>query len=865
MSDGGEDSAGATWPSGMRTGVVPLRAVARGVAECARCLEALREKVEGIRGVEVASLDQEGDALVLTYDPTLAGLSQIEDVVREEGLRLDARYKHLNLGVEGLHCADCATALQRALQDLPGVLFAEANVASATLRLEYDAAQVDQSEIVAQARRAGFELEPPPSGALALTVSGLDCPDCARELEEELRRIEGVEFAELDFATGRLTVVTHSGQEVLPPIREAVAAAGFSLSEGDEAVSVRVGPGDRLRKDWPVAAAGFFTLAGMLLGLAGIGLVADISFLVAIVVGGFRVARSGIRVLRVSRTLSIDVLMTVAVTGAVAIGELSEAATVVFLFALGEALEGYTMDRARRAISRLLDLSPRQASRLRDGVPERVAVSALVPGDVVLVSPGESIPVDGLVAAGESSVDESTLTGESVPMPKAVGEAVYAGTVNGMGALQVRALRPAADSTVARIVRLVQEAQSRRAPSQRLVERFARYYTPAVMVAAVAVAAIPPALGLGPFRDWLYRALVLLVISCPCALVISTPVAVVSAIARAARRGVILKGGVYLEALGQIRALALDKTGTLTTGRPVVSEVIPLNGASEAEVLALAAAAEERSGHPLAAAIVREATMRGLAPAAGVEVLQETPGRGVEAVIAGRRVCAGQVEFVRERCGAGADGLDGQAGGLHDQGRTVVALALEGRPVGLIGLQDSPRPEAAGAVRVLREMGLRLVMLTGDNERTAAAISRQLGIQEYRASLRPEDKREAVTELVARHGHVGMVGEGVNDAPALAASTVGIAMGAAGSHATLETADVVLMADDLARLPGLIRLGRSARRTIAVNVGVALAIKALFLALAVAGVATLWMAVFADVGASLLVIFNGMRLLRAEI
>lgn len=847
------------------TGTVSLKAVAREVAECARCTEALREKIQGMRGVAVAHLDESGDSLVLTYDPSLAGLSAIEDVVREEGLRLDARYKHLNLHVEGLHCADCATALQRALHDLPGVLSAEANVASATLKLEYDAVQVDQSAIVAQARRAGFELEPPASGALNLIVSGLDCPDCARELEEQIGAIDGVEFVELDFTTGRMTVVAHPGTEVLPAIRAAVEAEGATLSEGEERVPTAPGVVDLVRKDWPVAIAGVLTLAGFLLGAAGAPVPADVAFLLAIVVGGFRVARSGLRTLRVSHTLNIDVLMTVAVAGAIAIGELSEGATVVVLFALGEALEGYTMDRARRAIARLMDLTPRQATRLRNGGTERVAVMSLVPGDVVLVAPGESIPVDGVVAVGQTSVDEATITGESVPVAKAPGDQVYAGTVNGMGSLQVRASRPASDSTVARIVRMVQEAQSRRAPSQRLVERFARYYTPAVMVGAVLVAAVPPALGQGPFRDWLYRALVLLVISCPCALVISTPVAVVSAIARAARRGVILKGGAYLEALGQIRVLALDKTGTLTGGRPMVSEVRSLNGASEDEVLAMAAAAEARSGHPLAAAIVREAATRGHTIAGGAEVLQETPGRGVEAVVAGRTVCAGQLEFVRERCGLSVDGADHQADLMRERGQTVVAVASAGELVGLIGLSDSPRPEAAGAVKQLRDLGLHLVMLTGDNERTAAAMSQELGIQDYRAGLRPEDKREAVAHLVGHHGHVGMVGEGVNDAPALAASTVGIAMGAAGSHATLETADVVLMADDLARLPGLIRLGRRTRGTITANVAAALAIKALFLGLAVAGVATLWMAVFADVGASLLVIANGMRLLRAEV
>lgn len=860
------DIPGRVAPSGagpaLDTRVIPLRAVAVNAAECERCATNLRDTLAGYRGIEVAHINDGGDTLILHYDPQVASLDTVDDVVRDEGMRLDVRYKHVHFHVEGLHDPDSAPRLESALRALEGVIWAELSYGTATLKLEYDSALVDAPAIVALARRSGYELRPIGGGVLNLRVSGMDCPDCAAHLREAIGRIEGVGFVDVDFAAGTVTVAPQGTRDVLGDVKRAVAAAGYAVSEPE--VAVTRGFAAVLRAQWPLAAAGALLAAGGALSLAGLGLPADGAFIIAAVVGSVRIVKAGLHTLVSARALSIDFLMTVAVVGAVAIGEYVEAATVVFLFALGEALEGYTMDHARNAIRRLLDLTPREAVRLRGHLEERVAAGDLTPGDVILVGPGDSLPVDGTIESGESAIDEAMVTGESVPVFKNRGDQVFAGTVNGSRPLRVRVARAADDSTVARIVRMVEDAQSRRAPSQRLIERFARYYTPAIVILALLTATVPPAFGLGSFRDWLYRSLVLLVISCPCAFVISTPVAVVSAIARAARRGVIVKGGAFLEELGRVRVLAVDKTGTLTGGRPSVVTVLPLGGTDEQTLLSVAASIEARSNHPLAAAVVREAVRRGIRPSLVVTEMDEIAGKGVRADVDGTEYCAGSTGFVLRQCRVDSEARQ-ELEALEAAGQTVIAVSRDGRVIGGIGLQDRLRPEAGAAMGNLRAEGVHLVMLTGDNERTAAAIALQAGLEDYRANLRPEDKRAAVGQLRRQYGSVAMVGDGINDAPALAAASVGIAMGAAGASAALETADVVLMADDLARLPSAVGLAKQTRRTIAANVAIAIGIKALFLALAVAGAATLWMAVFADVGASLIVILNGMRLLRADV
>ncbi len=565
-----------------------------------------------------------------------------------------------------------------------------------------------------------------------------------------------------------------------------------------------------------------------------------------------------------ARRLSPDMnlLMTVAVGGAVGLGEWLEAASVAFLFALSLALEAWSVGRARRAVAALMDLTPPAARVLGPGGWEELVPPEDVPvGARFLVRPGDRLPLDGRVADGTGGVDQSPITGESVPVQKGPGDDVFAGTINGDGLLTVESTKPASDTTLARITRMVGEAQSRRAPSEQWVERFARIYTPAVMLIALAVLLLPPLLAGGAWGAWFYRALVLLVIACPCALVISTPVTIVAALAAAARNGVLVKGGVYIETPARLKAVALDKTGTLTEGKPAVVEVVPLSGQTEAALLELAAALEARSTHPLARAVVAEAVARGLAvrPAEDFRII---PGKGAEGMVGGVRHWLGSHRYLKER---GQETLDvhKRLDAMTRAGRTVVVVGTDSHLAGLIALADRVRPGAKDVLAALRTAGIEhVVMLTGDNRGTAEVIAREAGVVEVHAELLPADKVTKVEELVARFGAVAMLGDGVNDAPALARATLGLAMGAAGSDAAIETADVALMADDLSKLPWLVRHSRRAMSVIRQNIAFSLGVKGVFVVLTFAGYSSMWGAIAADMGASLLVVFNGLRLHR---
>ncbi len=707
-----------------------------------------------------------------------------------------------------------------------------------------------------------------------LRVEGMDCADCALHLEKAAQGVPGVHRAEVSFATGRMRLVAE-GDGVIPEVQAVARKMGYRVLP---ATPTTDGAGWRgwLRR-YPRALP--TALSGLLLALAlGVHLLAgpaplqDGLLIAAAITGGFPVARAGWAALRATRRPDMNTLMTVAVAGALTIGEYAEAGVVVFLFSLGELLESLTMDRARSAVRALMALRPPEATRRTPQGEERVPVEALAVGDLVLIRPGERIPADGRIREGRSSVDQSPITGESMPVEKGPGDEVFAGTVNGPGALTVEVTCAASDSTLARIIHLVEEAQEQRAPSQRLVDRFAVVYTPAVVAGALLVATVPPLLGLGPFLDWLYRALVLLVIACPCALVISTPVAVVSGLTAAARAGVLIKGGVHLEALARLRAVAFDKTGTLTVGEPRLvggecanhtADRRPQECPECLDLLAKAAAVEARSGHPLARAVMRAAEELGVADRYGLaEAVESAPGRGVQGRVAGHAVKVGSHAYVhgeREEDDPFCRRVDAVAA----RGRTAVVVedvCCGNRAYGVVA--DTLRPETAAVIGALKGMGIRrTVMLTGDNRAVAERVARAAGVDEFRSELLPEQKVEAVEELLGRYGTVAMVGDGVNDAPALARASVGVAMGAAGSDVALETADVALMGDDLWGVPRAVRLGRRTVAIIRQNVAFSLATKAAFLALAVAGLATLWMAVFADVGVSLLVILNGMRLL----
>ena len=710
-------------------------------------------------------------------------------------------------------------------------------------------------------------------------VEGMDCADCALKVEKGVRKLPGVTQAELNFAT-TLLVIHGKVDEV-------------QLNRRVEALGYRLAPVQAARKAKPREAF----LPGLLhyllssremrLALLG-GLLILVSFglgwagfsgwplaglqITALLLAGFPIARSALSNLIINRDFNMNFLMTTAAVGAVIIGEIPEAASLIFLFAIAEALEGYTTDRARRSISDLADLAPAQALRLNGSAEERVAVEALRVSDRILVRAGERVPMDGLVRAGDSQVNQAPITGESLPVAKTVGDEVFAGTVNGGGLLEVEVTRLAADNTLNRIIRMVEQAQSDRAPAQRFIDRFARYYTPAMLVLALLVAVLPPLVFGQPLlnppdgsRGWLYRGLALLVIGCPCALVISTPVTIVSAIAAAARRGVLFKGGAHLEALQRVRLVAFDKTGTLTRGMPVVTEARSVDcvGGQSCEacddVLALASSLERRSSHPLAQAVVNAALNRGLAerylPA---EALTTLAGQGLQGQVNGRLATIGNHRLFDEDH-PHSDQLCDWVESAEALGQTTMLVCDGDRVRGYLAVSDEIRPESAATVQALKAAGLQVAMLTGDNPRAGQAVALQLGIDQVRAGLLPEAKVSAVRDLRAQYGEVAMVGDGINDAPALAAASVGIAMGGAASAHAMETADVVLMADGLARLPLAFRLARLARRLIVQNVAFSLLTKLVFILLALAGWTSMWLAVAADMGVSLLVTFNGMR------
>jgi len=623
------------------------------------------------------------------------------------------------------------------------------------------------------------------------------------------------------------------------------------------------------RETRPALLAGLLTLLGLASALAGMpGWVRTPLFAAAIVVGGIPVARHAFREVWFVHTLGINTLMVIAVTGAALIGDWAEAAIVVVLFSLGEALEGYAAEQARNALEGLLNLAPPVALKmLPTGEVQETPVEQLAVGDRVLVRPGDRVSVDGIVRAGQSAVDQAPITGESMPVDKGPGDEVFAGTVNTSGALEVEVTRLAADNTLSRMVALVREAQSRQAPVQRFVDRFARIYTPTVTAIAVLVAIVPPLLFGQPIfgeHNWFMRALQMLVIACPCALVISTPVSLVSAMTNAASRGVLIKGGRYLEALGRVRAFAFDKTGTLTEGRPVVTDVVDVCSCGECPQdcgLQHAAAVEVASSHPLARALLAEAEARGIEvpPAQEVAILS---GRGMEGVVNGAKVTVASHTHFDEYI-PHPESVCRRADELAAQGKTVILVRHDDEVCALFAVADALRASSRRAIAELRAEGIHTVMLTGDGPAVAEAIARQAGIDEVRAGLLPEGKVAAVRELAEEHGMVAMVGDGVNDAPALAQADVGIAMGGAGSDQAMETADVVLMGDDLGQLPFILELSRRTRRVVMANIAFALAVKAAVFLLAAGGLATLWMAVAADVGASVAVILNGMRLRRA--
>ncbi|PZD94914.1 cadmium-translocating P-type ATPase [Paenibacillus sambharensis] len=697
-------------------------------------------------------------------------------------------------------------------------------------------------------------------------VQGFTCAGCAGTFEKKVRELPGVTEAQVNFGAAKITVY---GSASLGELEKAGEFERLKLYPEHQRVEERPKePFWRNKAVLTVIASGLLLAAGVIalwLQAWEESLLSIMLFSASIITGGYGMFKKGISNLA-SLRFDMNTLMTIAVIGAAIIGEWSEGAIVVLLFAVSEALESYSMNKARQSIRSLMDIAPREATIERNGRQVSIPVEDIRVGDRMVVKPGQKIAMDGVIINGESGINQAAITGESIPAWKRDGDEVFAGTINGEGLLIIEVTRTSADTTLAKIIHLVEEAQAERAPSQAFVDRFARYYTPFIMLVALGVAVLPPLIGGADWSHWVYEGLAVLVVGCPCALVISTPIAIVTAIGSAAKRGVLIKGGVYLEEAGRIKAVVFDKTGTLTRGVPVVTDLVPVGEASLHEALGKAAAVEKGSTHPLAAAIVRKAEDSG-AVLPQAQNFKSMTGLGAQAAVEGSLYQVGSPRLFAELLADSQQygGLTEQIERLQAEGKTVMAAGSGSGIELLIAVADELRATSRQTIAALKQAGvMHTAVLTGDNRLAAEAVAAEVGVNEYRAELLPQHKVEAVKGLKEKYGNVAMVGDGVNDAPALASADVGIAMGGAGSDAALETADIVLMADDLEKLPFTIKLSRRAVGIIKQNIVFSLGIKAAALALLAPGLLTLWIAILADMGATLAVTLNSMRLLRVR-
>lgn len=682
-------------------------------------------------------------------------------------------------------------------------------------------------------------------------LENLSCTSCAAKFEQNIRNLPEAKGVELNFGASKLRVDGDVSIEALEK-----AGAFDHIRVYPEKQRVEHVPFYKRRQTVETAISFVFLIAGIIASFqlgethpGSIGL-----FGASMLIGGYRMFTTGLKNLG-RLEFDMKTLMTIAIIGAVIIGEWREGAVVVFLFAISEALESFSMNKARQSIRSLMDLAPSRALIQREGELIELETEDIRIGDVLIVKPGQKIAMDGTVLRGESAVNQAAITGESIPATKQPGDEVFAGTMNEEGALEVTVTKRVEDTTIAKIIHLVEEAQAEKAPSQQFVDRFAKYYTPAIIAIAFLVALVPGFVT-GNWDLWVYQGLAVLVVGCPCALVVSTPVAIVTAIGNAAREGVLIKGGIHLEETGRIQAVAFDKTGTLTKGYPELTDVLPEEGYTREEVIKLAASVESLSQHPLARAIAKQASE--LYPS---ERFQSLTGKGVHAEIGGTRIRVGSLKWAEEHGFHAPEA----AYRLQESGKSAMAVFSGKHLFGVIGVADAIREESPRIIQALKDIGVQqTIMLTGDHPATAKAIAAEIGVTDIRAGLMPEDKLTAVKELQAQYGRVAMIGDGINDAPALAASDIGIAMGGAGTDAALETADIALMADDLEKLPYTIRLSRKTLRIIKENIIFALALKILALLLIIPGWLTLWIAIFADMGATLLVILNALRLVKVQ-
>ncbi|GAB4455128.1 MAG: cadmium-translocating P-type ATPase [Anaerolineales bacterium] len=703
---------------------------------------------------------------------------------------------------------------------------------------------------------------------LELRVANLDCEHDAAAIERGLQGFPGIAELKIYPKSAKVAITYDPASTKPEAVKEKLESLGFPPQKGME-MAEQPKPW-RNPKVLTSVASGVFLLIGWLLGLAGVpAIFSTVVYIAAILIGGYYFGREAIEELIFEREIGIELLMSTAAVVATIMGLAGEGAMLVFLYSISEAAEGYTEEKTRAAIKALMDLAPKVALVRRGGVEREIPVQELEVGDVFIVKPGEAMATDGEILVGASSVNQAPVTGESVPVEKQPGDPVFAGSINGEGALEVRATKTFADNTISRIIHMVEEAQEKKGKSQRFIERFGARYSPAVLAIGILIAIVPPLFFSADWVTWITRATVFIVAAAPCALVISIPITLVASLGTGARQGVLIKGGVYVEELAKVKVVAMDKTGTLTRGEPEVTDVLLLRqdpdrlAASQQQLLALAAGIERRSGHPLAQAIVRHAEAQGIQPSELAEFRSLT-GAGASARLDGRTIYVGSPDMFHSKLGVSLDGVWGDINQLQGEGKTVVVLGDEEAPWGMIAIRDNIRLNAAKAIDAIHAAGVeKVVMLTGDNERTAQAIARELGIDEIYADLKPEDKVTKVRELAQRYGHVAMVGDGVNDAPALAEATVGVAMGAAGTDVALETADVALMADDLEKLAYALKLAKRNQSVVNQNLALsAIVIGALVIG-AVAGAFSLPIAVLGHEISEFIVIGSGLRMLRA--
>ncbi|GLS81497.1 heavy metal translocating P-type ATPase [Paracoccus marinus] len=720
------------------------------------------------------------------------------------------------------------------------------------------------------------------------TVSGMDCGSCATKIKDAVGRLPGVSGVEVGIMSERLRLTLDEAQTGRDKVEKTVRALGYGIAPRAAAAKnefvmpggpkagtaatrdesghgspshVHDDPADRGKRWYQTGKGKLVIFTALLLAVAwGIELLAPQfgkwAFVAACLIGVAPVAQRAFAALRLGQPFTIESLMTVAAIGALFIDAAEEAALVVFLFAVGEVLEGVAAGKARDGIRALANLVPKTASLELNGVTKEVPAASLRVGQFVLVRPGDRVPADGEIAKGTSGIDESPVTGESMPKTRGPGDPVFAGSINTEAVLRVMVTKAAEDNTIARIIRLVEEAEEARAPTERFIDRFSRWYMPAIVTVAALVVLVPPLAFAQPWDTWIYRGLALLLIGCPCALVISVPASIASALSTGARRGLLMKGGAVIEAASKVSRIAFDKTGTLTHGRPMVTDIVTFGATTEAELLAVAAGVETGSSHPLAIAILNKATEAGVAalPSRDARALM---GKGVIATVGDAAAWVTSPRHAMENGGLDDPGLR-QATVFEEEGKTAVAVFREKTPLGLIAMRDEPRKDAAEAVRQLKDMGVAPVILTGDNPRTAAAIAGGLGM-EFQADMMPEDKLTAIRDM-SEHGGVMMIGDGINDAPALKQADVGVAMGS-GTDVALETADAAILRDRVIDIPAMIRLARAAMANVRQNVAIALGLKAVFLVTTILGITGLWIAILADTGATVLVTLNALRLL----